>query len=164
MKLIWTKSKLPLSIAIRGLLQEPVSHFGIVFDNGIVFHSNLLGTHIEWYGSFTKHCEIVYSLDYPMSLEEEEAVYRNILNTYDGRGYDFGALFYFAYSAVKHRLFGTPLEIKNKWATSDSYLCTELAGTLPDSIVPASLKSEDLSIVSPYQLYLKIKARKDERI
>ncbi len=163
MKLIFTKSGLPLSVAIRGLLNEPVSHFGIVFDNGVVFHSNLLGTHIEWYGSFVKHCEIVYQLDYEMSLEQEETIYRNILNTYDDKPYDFGALFYFAYSAVCHRLFGTALALKNKWAKSDSYLCTELAATLPDSIIATTVKTEDLSIISPYQLYLQIKAGRTEK-
>lgn len=163
MKLIWTKSSLPLSVAIRGLMQEPVSHFGIVFDNGIVFHSNLLGTHIEWYGSFIKHCEVVYQLDYPMSLEDEEAVYRKILNTYDEIGYDFGALLYFAYRAITHRLFNIPLPSKNEWASGSKFLCTELAGILPDNIVSASLKAEDLSIVSPYQLYLQIKAGLTEK-
>lgn len=157
MKLIWTKSNLPLSIAIRGLLKEPVSHFGIVFDNGIVFHSNLLGTHIEWYGTFKKKCEIVYELDYPMSLENEEKIYRAILDTYDDKGYDFGGLFYFAYRGLCLRLIGRPLPKTNEWASGDKFLCTELAGVIPQSLIKDSLNGEDLSIVSPYQLYLKLK-------
>ncbi len=160
MKVIFTKSSLPLSVVIRGILSEPVSHFGIVFDNGIIFHSNLLGTHIEWYGSFKKHCEIVYEIEYPMTLEQEEAVYQSILTTYDDHGYDYGALFYFGYRALLFRIFGIALPKKNEWAQSDKFLCTELVGTLPDYILPLSVKTEDLSLTSPYKLYLQLEAAK----
>lgn len=163
MTLIWTKSKQPLSIAIRGMLQEPVSHFGIVFDNGIVFHSNLLGSHIEWYGTFTKKCEIVYSLQFTLNLEEEEAVYQNILNTYDDKPYDYAAFLYFAYRALLKRTIGKPLPTTNELQDGDRLLCTELAKCVPDYIVPASIKDRDLSIVSPYQLYLQIMAAQAER-
>lgn len=163
MKLIFTKSSQPLSKLIRAGLNEPVSHFGIVFDNGIVFHSNLLGTHVEWYKTFTKHCDIVYQIEYAMTLEQEEAIYQTILNTYDELGYDFGALFYFAYRVAAYKFFSVPMPSKNEWSKSDKFLCTELAGTLPNSIVPASIKTEDLSIVSPYSLYLKIKASLAEK-
>ena len=164
MKLIWTKNNQPLSIAIRSTLKEPVSHFGIVFDNGIVFHSNLLGTHIEWYGSFIKKCDTVYSIDYTMSLEEEEAVYLNILNTYDGVGYDYGALFYFAYRGLLYKIANIEFPKTNKFQSSSKLLCTELAGCLPDNIVSANIKNEDLSIISPYKLYLKISKNRTERI
>lgn len=157
MKLIWTKSGLPLSKLIRWGLNEPVSHFGIVFDNGIVFHSNLLGTHIEWYGTFVKHCTIVYQLDFPMSLVEEEAVYQKILNTYDDRGYDFGGFAFFIWRGLLYRTFSTPFPAKNEWQSASKFLCTELATVLPDNIVPVSIKTQDLSIVSPYHLYMEMK-------
>lgn len=163
MRLIWTKSKLPLSVAIRTVLQEPVSHFGIVFDNGIVFHSNLLGSHIEWFGTFSKHCEIVYSLEFTLNLEDEEKIYRAILDTYDDKPYDYGALFYFAYRAILLRTIGKPLPTTNELQSADKFLCTELATCLPDNIIPAAIKAEDLGIVSPYQLYLQILARQAER-
>lgn len=156
MKLIFTRSNAPLSVAIRGLLKEPVSHFGIVFDNGIVFHSNLLGSHIEWYGSFIKKCEIVYSLQFTLNLEEEERIYLDILNTYDDKPYDYGALFYFAYRAILLRTIRKPLPATNELQNGSKFLCTELAICLPDSIVPPSIKTEDLSIISPYALYQKI--------
>lgn len=158
MTLIWTKSKQPLSVAIRGILQEPVSHFGIVFDNGIVFHSNLLGSHVEWYGTFKKKCDIVYSLEFNLKLEQEEQVYQDILNTYDDKPYDFGALFYFAFRAIISRITGKGLPKTNEFQSADKFLCTELAGCLPDYIVSKDIKSQDLSIVTPYGLYLQISA------
>lgn len=154
MTLIWTKSALPLSKLIRWTMNEPVSHFGIVFDNGIVFHSNLLGTHIEWYGSFVKNCDIVHSIEIPLSLEAEEAVYKNLLNTYDDKPYDFGALFYFGYRALLKKFFGVPLPQRNEWAKADNFLCTEIAGVLPESVMPKLPR--DLAITSPYTLYLRI--------
>lgn len=156
MKLIWTKSTLPLSLLIRYGLNEPVSHFGIVFDNGIVFHSNLLGTHIEWYHTFTKHCTVVYEREYAMTLDGEEEIFQKILNTYDDMGYDFGAFGYFCYRALLYRTLGKPFPAKNDWQSSDKFLCTELATVLPDSVVSAKIKSQDLSIISPYRLYMEI--------
>lgn len=156
MRLIWTKSKLPLSVLIRWGLSEPVSHFGIVFDNGIVFHSNLLGTHVEWFGTFAKHCEIVYSVECQMELLDEEAVYRDILDTYDDKGYDYCAFAYFCLRGFMRKFLRIPFPEKSAWTDKDKFLCTELAGTLPESIIGAQIKAEDLSILSPYQLYLQV--------
>lgn len=153
MKLIWTRSTLPLSVLIRKGLGEPVSHFGIVFDNGIVFHSNLLGTHIEWYGAFSKHCEIVFQKEYNLTLDDEEAIFQSILNTYDDKGYDYGAFFYFCWRALLYRTLGKPFPARNEWNSGNKFLCTELAGTLPDAMVSAKIKAQDLSIISPYRLY-----------
>lgn len=157
MKLIWTRSSLPLSVLIRTGLRTPVSHFGIVFDNGIVFHSNLLGTHIEWYGTFVKHCEVVFEIEYAMTLEQEEAVYRSILNTYDDHGYDFGAFAYFAWRAILYRTLGLPFPPRNAWESGDKFLCTELARTLPDYIIPLEVKSQDFGIMSPFRLFALLK-------
>lgn len=157
MKLIWTKSNKILSVAIRWALREPVSHFGIVFDNGIIFHSNLAGTHVQWYRSFQKSCDIVYEHQYDLKLKEEELVFQNILNRYDDLGYDFKAFFYFCWRGLLYRILGKPLPTKNEWNSSDRFLCTELASTLPDDVVPRAIKDQDLSIVSPYRLYLELK-------
>lgn len=157
MRLIWTKSNLPLSKMIRWLLDEPVSHFGIVFDNGIVFHSNLLGVHLDWYKHFETTCDIVYNIEMSLSLQEEELIYLNILNKYTGKPYDFKALFYFAYRALLLKLFNKGLPTKNEWEDSGALLCTELAGVLPSSILPNSVSQEDLAIISPFKLYCQFK-------
>lgn len=156
MTLIWTKNKLPLSKVICWAFNEPTSHFGIVFDNGIVFHSNLSGTHVEWFKTFTKKSEIVYSKEYDLSLLEEEAIFQQILTTYDDRPYDISGFLYFSWRALLLKFLNKPLPSSNKWNNKNSYLCTELAGVLPENIVSKSIKEKDLSILTPYKLYLEI--------
>jgi hypothetical protein len=158
MKLIWTKNTSVLSKLIRGVLGEPVSHFGVVFDNKLVFHSNLLGAHVEWFETFKRTNTIVFEIERGLALEGEEAVYQAILDVQTGRGYDYGALGYFTYRALLKRLAGVPLPTQNQWQTAAKLLCTEIAQVLPDAVVPAALKQKDLSIVSPYQLYQWLQA------
>lgn len=157
MKLVFTKNTSPLSKLIRFGLGEPVSHFGIVFDNGIIFHSNLMGAHVEWYKSFTKKNSTVEFLDYALPLEKEESIYLSILNTNDGAGYDFKALIYFGYRILLFRLFKIAIPKTNEYQDASKFLCTELAKALPPYILPDSIRSKDLSIVSPYKLYLDLK-------
>lgn len=156
MTLVWTKSTSPLSVLIRWVFKEPTSHFGIVFDNGIIFHSNLLGTHVEWYKTFTKKNSIVFKKEFNMCLNEEEKIFQSLLNTYDDKTYDFKAFLYFSYRALLFKLFNIAIPLKNKWNNKDNFLCTELAGVLPDNLLNNSIKNIDLSIITPYQLYLKM--------
>jgi hypothetical protein len=128
----------------------------VVFDNGIVFHSNLMGTHVEWYGSFVKRCTIVYQKEIQLSLIDEEAIFQSILNTYDSKGYDFGAFGYFVWCAILYRTIGKPFPTRNVLNSNDKFLCTELAAVLPDKLVSPAVKAKDLSIVSPYRLYQEI--------
>src|SRR3972149_5686290 len=114
MKLIWTKSKAPLSVLIRWGLNEPVSHFAIVFDDFLVFHSNLVGVHMVSMNRFLKStAQIVYEKNYAMVLEDEEAIYRAIISKHDGEPYDFGAFFYFIWRVLLHKFFKTPVPATN---------------------------------------------------
>lgn len=157
MKLLWTKSSLPLSKLIRWGLKEPTSHFVIVFDDKLAFHSNLSGTHIEWYNTFQKHCEIVYEINYPLPLDKEEEVYQNILNSYNEKSYDYPGFLYFIWRGILFRFFNKPFPTKNPWGKEDSYLCTELATTLPEWLIPELKQIEDFSLMSPYKLYCIVK-------
>lgn len=156
MKLIYTKSKQPLSVLIRGALKEPVSHFAIVFDNGFVFHSNLLGVHPQWFSTFKKNVEIVFELEYNCGQEKEEESWLKIVTKYDGRSWDFKAAFYWGYRLVLKWAFGCELPAKNKWASSDDVLCTEMAETLPDEFLKL-MPVFDLAITSPYRHYHQAK-------
>lgn len=150
MLLIWTKSSMPLSKAIRWLAGEPVSHFGVVFDKSLVFHSNLYGAHLEWFDTFKKHCEIVYSMDIKgMTLEQEEAVYRSIVSRFDGYKYDFRAFFYFGWRLLMRKIFRKPLPAKNRWDNEKHLLCTEIASGFPEPF----LYKADSSITTPYALF-----------
>ncbi len=154
MKLLWVKSKLPLSKLIMWGLDEPCSHFAIMFDNKIVFHSDITGLHIEWAKTFLKGREVVLEMDYSPGLEKEEEIYQGVLNTYDGSWYDYGGFVYFVWRAFLKKFFKMPLPDKNPWASKKAYLCDEVVQLLPDDICPPAIKAMDLSIKSPYQVWL----------
>jgi len=157
LKLIWTKSNLPLSLLIRKGLDEPCSHFAVVFDDRIVFHSNLKGCHVEWYSTFKKHNTVVFEEERKLNLEQEELVYQSLIDANDGKSYDYLAFLYFMLMAVRRRLFGKPLPQTNSWQKKSSLLCTGLAAYLPSNLFPELSTIRDLEIISPYQLYLLMK-------
>ena len=154
MKLLWVKSKLPLSRLIMWGLDEPCSHFAVMFDDKIVFHSNLTGMHIVWAKTFMKQYEIVFEMEHSPDLASEEEIYQGILDAYDGKGYDYGAFAYFFWRAVLKKFFKQPMPEHNPWGSKDRFLCDEVAQLLPDSICPPAVKAMDLAMKSPYQVWL----------
>ena len=157
MKLLFAKNNLPLSVAIRWALKEDCSHFAVEFDSKLVFHSNLVGTHIEWAKTFRTKNVIVHELEYDMPLEQEEQVYQDVLNAYDRRPYDWKALAYFTWRGLLRRFFGTPLPDTNKWASDLGDLCTEVISHIPPALLHDPLLPRSLAITSPFQLYLALK-------
>lgn len=154
MKLAWVKGHAPLSHLIMWGLNEPVSHFAFIFDNSIVFHSDLTGMHISWLSSFLNTHDIVYEIDLQLSLEQEETIYQGVITKYDGSGYDYGAFVYFGWRAFLKKCFGKPMPNSNPWGSKDRYLCDEAIQLLPVEIVGEEIKKMDLSIRSPYQVLL----------
>lgn len=157
MKLIFTKNNQPLSVFIRWGLKEPVSHFAIVFDDTIVFHSNLLGCHITWFDHFKKSSSIVFQIEKKLSLEKEEHIYRSIINKNYGKSYDFTAFLFFIWRSFLYRVFNKPLPEINKLNSSNNILCTGLAAELPLDEFPELSTIKDTEMLSPYQLYLRLK-------
>src|SRR3989344_4080601 len=154
-KLVFTKSNAPLSKLIRWGLKEPVSHAAIVFDDKIVFHSNLLGVDLISYQNFIKKVDVLFELKFNLSLEEEEEIYQNI-SIRDGNSYDFKAFSYFIKCGLQYRIYNKPLPIYNPWNSKEKFLCGELLEFLPDYLFPNS-KKPDFSITSPYKLFLLLK-------
>lgn len=154
MKLLWVKGTAPLSKLIMWGLTEPVSHFALLFDDKIIFHSDLTGLHIQWYQTFLKTHEVIYEIEYKPGLKKEEEIYQGVLNAYDGKGYDYGAFVYFAWRAALKKFLNKPLPDSNPWGHKDRYLCDEVVQLLPDEICPPSVKKMDLSMKSPYQVWL----------
>lgn len=152
MRIIFTRNSTLLSKIIRAGLKEPVSHVAIVFDDKIVFHSNLKGTHIEWFNEFKKKSDVVYTLSYDLSLEEEEAIYQSVIDKNISKPYDFSAFLFFAYRAFMHKVFGTDYPITNPANKSWAWICVEAVGSLPEKFQPKT--PIDLSMTSPYSLYI----------
>lgn len=158
MKIIWTKSSLPLSKLIRWGLKEESSHIAIVFDDKIVFQSNLFGVHIDWFNSFKKKCTIVYEIEQKLPLEQEEAIYQAIINKDDGKSYDYKAFAYFIWCGILKKFFNKPLPAVNKWNNVDSFICVELLSLLPEGSFPNQEKlPKDLSMMSPEMVHNIIK-------
>lgn len=157
MKLVFTKSSSVLSRLIRWGLAEPVSHVAIIFDDKLIFQSNLLGVHLDGIYKFQKTNTIVYSLDIKLSKQAEELIYEKLLVQYDGVYYDFGALFYFFYQALLHKYFGTPWPDKNAWQKPENFLCDGLLTTLdrdmPPWFIEAISSLGDIEMKSPYAVY-----------
>lgn len=149
MKIIWTKGNSILSKAICWGLDEPVSHVAIVFDDKIVFHSNLLGVHLNWLDTFKKHSEIIYTIDYPMSLEKEEAVYQRLIK-HDERPYDYSSFFYFGLCILKKKFLGIPIPEKNPVDNPNADLCYELCNALNGLLFNKDIEGK---LISPYTLY-----------
>ena len=170
MKIIFTKSAMPLSVLIRWLFPTPnyadaPSHVAVVFDDELIIQSNLYGVIMGWFPTFLKSETILLQLDYDLTLIEQEAIYRSLLNNYDGDYYDFGALFYFFFAGLLHKFFGTKMPTKNLWKTSKTFLCTELISkvvpTLPPRCVApsvlAKVNATDFGITTPYEFYQMLK-------
>jgi hypothetical protein len=157
MRVIFTRSVMPLSQLIRWGLREPVSHMAIVFDDKVVFQSNLLGVHLVSYSKFISSSEIVMERRADLSLEDEEDVFQSISLNSEGRLYDFAGFLFFLWRGFLYRLFRTPLPSRNPWGHKDSYLCTELAESLPDSMW--IFKPKDFGMSSPYSVAIAIGAK-----
>jgi len=151
MKLIFTKSNLPLSVLIRWALNEPVSHFAVVFDSKFVIQSNLLGVQLNWLNTFKKHSEIVFSIEKDLTLEMEEQVYRSLLDNFDGRSYDWAAFFYFMWRAILNKSLGVPIPSKSPYGSPLKFLCTEIYSALPEWLF--GKKIDNLNIMSAYKVY-----------
>lgn len=143
MRILFTRSELLLSKAIRAVTKEPVSHCAIECA-GWVIHSNMYGVHVELPQTFEKRSEIVYSVDIPFDISRV----MNVLAKNEQKPWDFGAALYMG---LRYLLPFLPK--KNLWQSSSMYLCTEwvteVLGGVPDSLI------------TPYQLYLKLKSKKE---
>lgn len=157
-QIIGTYSETLGSQIIRNVLEEPISHIAFVFDDKLVFHSNIKGVNALWAGDFLKHNRVFCYKNFDLSLNDEEQLYQTLIQ-FDNKEYDKMAFAYFAYAALKRKFFDIPLPEKNPYNDKDKYLCTELASVLPDFVFYKKenpFKNKQLSIITPYQLMKEI--------
>lgn len=134
----------------------------MVFNDNLLFQSNLLGTNLDYFPNFLKTNTVVYEIEVLIGDQGEDKVYNQIMTEFDGKSYGWTAYLYFAYRGLLRRLFGTPLPDHNPWAQQDTYLCVGLSQAL---IVPGmsgwvmdSVETiPDTEMITPYGLYLHIK-------
>lgn len=159
MKLIWTKSISPLSILIRRGTNSDCSHFALVFKSpagGLTFQSNLLGTHPKYFKTAIKNgMEIVHEIDLPLSIVEEDAVWDEIVDAMDSRGYDYPAFFYLVWRVALWKFLNRPMPAKNAWARKGALNCVEVFEAIKKH---TKLKDVELdtSMVLPHDLYARL--------
>ena len=141
MRILFTKSGSPLSRAIMAVTKEPVSHCALECA-GWIIHANLYGVHVELPQTFQSHSQIVYTVDIPLDIDRV----MNVLAKNELKYYDLGAILYLAL-----RYWLPCLPKKNLWQSSNMFLCTEWVTEVIDG------KAD--SMITPYQLYLKLKEK-----
>ena len=155
MKLIFTRSKTPFSWLIRWGLSTDVSHFALVFNSpagGLMFESNLLGTHPRFYKTAQKHMTIVNEFDITMDVKDEDKIWDEVVDKYDGKGYDFPGFIYFCWRGFLLKFFNLPLPKKNAFAKPGMYLCISLFEIMKCHIPPVlrdRISELDLEMTPP---------------
>jgi hypothetical protein len=94
--------------------------------SGLMFESNLFGTHPAFYLTSLKTHEVVHFKDVPLSIEQEDTIWDLIVQKYDGKPYNYLGALYLGWRMLLHRFFKTEVPTENAWAKSDSYYCDEL--------------------------------------
>lgn len=107
----------------------PVSHFIVIFDEKLVFESNLSkGVHVCSLRDFLDgHNEIAYSfrLKNDLTLEQEEAIYQSVVKQCVGKSYDLSALFYLGWRVFLKKFFNKPIPEDNEWNWNEQFFCVE---------------------------------------
>ena len=149
MKILFTKSSSPVSKLIRWIFNEPISHLAIEMDERIVYHSNLIGVHLNWASRFRAHCEVVFEINIPMKLEQEELVYQRAIPL-EGSSWDWTAGFWLFYRGLLFKWFKKPMPKYNPWSRKQRLFCHELA-MIFSGLIPIP---DYLDTLTPYTFYL----------
>jgi len=152
MRIIFTRNSSILSWAIRWTFREPSSHVALVFDEDRwLVQSNLLGVNIRLFEPFMKKSgnEIVDSIEYSLTLDQEEELFQALLKRTSEQSYDWPGFAYFIFRGILYRMFGRPLPKKNAWGRADMQICTEMIREFPSWLVPG-IDGVDLGITTPW--------------
>jgi hypothetical protein len=165
MRVIFTTTDSFVSRIIRWMFNEPASHFACtLYDDQVVFQSNFLGVDFASFKKFLMHSRVVQAFDFPMTREEEDAIFDALVENMVGNGYDFWAMTYAGWWGLLYKLFGIEMPKHNRWQSKDQDLCVELAYFLPDRVMPPEIKAMDLSMTTPWKVAVVMKAKYEKEI
>jgi hypothetical protein len=97
---------------------------------GVMFESNLLGTHPKFFENAKKHFTIVHEINLNLTIEQEDAVWDRVVDGFDGRPYDFAGALYLGVSRFLMRIFGMKPPKYNKFANPNMFFCEEVYDAL----------------------------------
>lgn len=136
-KYLFTRSDLVCSRLISGASkykgqpsEQTPSHFGILFFDRIVFHSNFAnGVHFEPYYFFKKKNEVIRAFkrhECELSRTECTLMFDQVVQRAYGAKYDFMAIAYFVWRIFLKAVFNRPIPDKNKWESKNKWFCNEI--------------------------------------
>jgi hypothetical protein len=162
-KIIETKSSNILSKLIRWAFNSKGSHIAFVFDDDKwLVHSNLLGVNIRLFKAYMNHhskTEIVESIEYDLTLDQEEEVFQTLISQCSEDSYDYPGFIYFAWRGLLYKLFDKELPLRNAWGKADMQLCTEMIFKLPPWITKLP-EDIDLGMTTPDKAMIILKGAK----
>lgn len=127
--------------------KETPSHFGILFFDRIVLHSNFAnGVHFQPYYFFKKKNDVIRAFrkrDCKMSRIECTPMFDQLVQRAYGAKYDFMAVAYFTWRIFLKAAFNKPIPDKNKWESKSKWFCNEIF---------EMVLGEDLSMKTPNDL------------
>ena len=145
---------MPLSVLIRWFLNSDCSHFTVVFkaeDGGLMFESNLLGTHPKFYKTALKHMTVVHEIELNIGVDSENYIWDLIVDKVDGSPYNYAGFFYFCSRAILLKLFKIPLPHYNLFRKNGAYLCTQIFNEL--QVLSEEKIAIDTAMISPQGLF-----------
>lgn len=154
LKLMWTKSSNSFSKFIRFVTGEDCSHFSFAFVNdGIVFESNLLGTHPVFLQTTLKTHTIIHEIDLLVTEDQYNTVWDRVVNVFDGRAYDYWGALYLGFWKLKYKFLKGRMPAINKWASDDKFFCNEIFDVLNELPQLNKIKVSG-SMMTPHDVYV----------
>ena len=132
-------------------LEEPCSHFAILFFGKTVFHSTLTGVEVVKYSDFLEYREVVFEKEF--EAENEKDIFQGLRKFKDYK-YDWTFFFWLVWSGIKLKFFRIALPDRIKKQQNGGILCTEALSLLPDNVRPDIDYS---TITTPYKLWKALK-------
>lgn len=152
MYILFTSSSSFVSKAIIKLTGEPCSHVAIQVGEFII-HSSLYGPEVITLEQFLETRQVVGRVRADRFLLHSLL---RLISKVDHQGYDYLGLLYLGVRYYLRGKLGIPLPKVNLWQISGMWTCTEF--------VSKALLGEADSMLTPYQLYLKLGGKPEELI
>jgi len=159
MRILFLKSSSPISKLIMWATREDCSHMAFLFESGLkglMFESNLLGTHPCFYQTEIKNHTVVHDITMMMGETLEDSVWDIIINQYDGKGYNYLGAIYLGWRKWLKTRFNIALPKQNKWSQPGAFFCDQVYDVL--NKIPGMKQINVMNgMDTPHDVYLNLK-------
>lgn len=156
MKLVWTKVHyFGKEDLITWGLEEPCSHFAIIFNSGAVLHSDFWhGVNITTEKEFFKDRVLVFARPLVIPFKTEEYLLEKAMDKLDESksGYDYKYMLYLVKEALKLKLCRNKIDMDVDYESNNQIICHEILEWL--GLLPHDFDQKGAN--TPYRLYKKL--------